>query len=508
MGFNALVVKPFRKKKMNNFKPVRLEIPNHVDYIETATSVLESYAQMLGFSHIDCSKAMVGLEEAITNIIRHAYPEKDEGTIKITLEDTESGLRILILDDGAPIDSENFHALNIDRLKKELPESGLGLFLIHILFEKSAFETIGQKGNLTTLEKHISTNTHIHPAHKQMETEDLKTATREVKYSVRLFETKDALSVSKLAYIAYHHTYPFDHIYIPAKVKAMNKSGELISAVAGLNDSGEIISHSALELSGNSSRIAEIGVAFTDPNYRGHGTINQLWDFLLNDLAVARKIKAVYASCVTSHPFSQKAALKFGMTECALMLAITDSLTFKNIKQKGPQRESLLICMKAYDNTKAETIFTPQRHKQIVSTIFNSIGIKLILKDTGHENQIPEFSRTSLRIIKTAGINIAKIYVDNYGHDFYECIAQEHKLLCVERYETIYIHLSLSHPMTPQVSDHLENIGYIFCGIMPDDNNYNLVLQFLNNQSMDFSQIVAYSELGKSLIKYIEKSYK
>ncbi len=491
---------------MKKFRPVNFEIPNHIDYIEIATSALESYTQMLGFSHVDCSKAMVGLEEAIANIIRHAYPEKDEGTIKITLEDIDSGLRIRILDDGAPIDSDSFHSLNINVLPEEIPESGLGIFLIHKLFEKSAFETIGQKGNLTTLEKHISAKAHIHTNDKRMESEEPVKAANDVNFTIRLFDPKDALGVSKLAYIAYHHTYPFEHIYIPARVKEMNKSGGLISAVAGLDESGEIISHSALELSSNPTSIAEIGVAFTNPNYRGHGTINHLWDFLLNDVAVARKIKAVYASCVTAHPFSQKAALKFGMTECALMLAITESLTFKDIKQKGSQRESFLICIKVYDKSKVETIFPPQCHREAISMIFNNMGVKLILGDLNEQNVVPVISRSSIRINRTTGINIAKIFVDNYGHDFYERIAQQHKSLCVERCETIYIHLNLSHPMTPQASDHLEAMGYIFCGIMPDDNNYMLVLQFLNNQEIDFSQIVAYSEMGQSLIEYIEQS--
>jgi len=490
---------------MKNFKPVTLEIPNQIEYIEIATSALESFAQMLGFSHIDCSKAMVGFEEVITNIIKHAYPENDEGTIKITLEDTELGLRIRVLDDGAPIDSEKFHALNLNVLPDELPSSGLGQLLIQRLFEKSAFETIGQGGNLTTLEKHVRASTHLHPNDKQMESEEPAKPTEKINYTVRLFEPKDALGVSKLAYIAYHHTYPFEHIYIPAKVKEMNKTGNLVSAVAGLDDGGEIISHSALELSGHSSGIAEIGVAFTNPAYRGHGTINHIWDFLLNDVAVARNLKAVYASCVTAHPFSQKAALKFGMAESALMLAVTEGLAFKKIKQIGTQRESLLITTKVYDTTNVETLYLPQRHQQIIATIFYQLGVKTILRKPGQQNVAPFIARSSLRIFKMPGINITKIYVDNYGSDFYESIAKEHKALCVERIESIYIHLNLNHPWSPQASNLLEDMGYVFCGIMPADNNYQLVLQFLNNQFIDFSHIVAYSEMGKRLIKYIEK---
>ena len=63
----------------------------------------------------------------------------------------------------------------------------------------------------------------------------------------------------------------------------------------------------------------------------------------------------------------------------------------------------------------------------------------------------------------------------------------------------------MSDPFTPVVCNDIEALGFFFSGIHPgDDGIAYLVLQYLNNQVMDYSVLNLDSDFGKGLANYVK----
>jgi serine/threonine-protein kinase RsbW len=67
----------------------------------------------------------------------------------------------------------------------------------------------------------------------------------------------EASEVSKSVYKTYGYSYPFEYVYYPEKIIALNEGGKIHSAVA-LADESEIAGHCALHYWDENPQIAEI----------------------------------------------------------------------------------------------------------------------------------------------------------------------------------------------------------------------------------------------------------
>jgi serine/threonine-protein kinase RsbW len=82
----------------------------------------------------------------------------------------------------------------------------------------------------------------------------------------------------------------------------MNIKGELISYVA-VSDNNEIMGHLALEIEERDPNFPQVGMAFVNPKYQGHGCMRILNTKMIED-AEKENFYGIYARGVTTHPFS------------------------------------------------------------------------------------------------------------------------------------------------------------------------------------------------------------
>ena len=62
---------------------LKMELPSNPDALCVVRNALEQLAQMLGFPEDECRAVVLAVDEALTNIIRHAYQGKADQPIKI-----------------------------------------------------------------------------------------------------------------------------------------------------------------------------------------------------------------------------------------------------------------------------------------------------------------------------------------------------------------------------------------------------------------------------------------
>jgi serine/threonine-protein kinase RsbW len=76
--------------------------------------------------------------------------------------------------------------------------------------------------------------------------------------------------------------------------------------------------------------------------------------------------------------------------------------------------------------------------------------------------------------------------------------------LCLRRVETVYLSLPLRDSATAEFLPSFEKMHFFFCGIEPDfAGEHRLLMQFLNNQVVNYSAIKMDSQLGCDLLEYV-----
>ena len=94
----------------------------------------------MGFDERSVYALQMAVDEACSNIIRHAYGGEGRGNISLQVEQTTSGVKITIEDNGTPFNPDIVPKPDIEAPLEARGEGGLGLFLIRQLMDEVSFE--------------------------------------------------------------------------------------------------------------------------------------------------------------------------------------------------------------------------------------------------------------------------------------------------------------------------------------------------------------------------------
>jgi anti-sigma regulatory factor (Ser/Thr protein kinase) len=97
-------------------------------------AAVEQLTEVEGFSPPECRSITRAVDEAVANVIRHAYQSKKNNRIDVCCKRVSAmvngkqrrGLEIQLLDRGLPFDHAKLHARSLDEVKP----GGLGLHFI------------------------------------------------------------------------------------------------------------------------------------------------------------------------------------------------------------------------------------------------------------------------------------------------------------------------------------------------------------------------------------------
>ena len=99
---------------------------------------------------------MLAVDEACTNIIKHAYRSFPDGEIKIELKYNQEKFTILIIDYGNTFDPEIVPDPDLRKYYDEGKSGGLGMYLMKTLMDEVKYISIPGKYNQVVLSKNIS----------------------------------------------------------------------------------------------------------------------------------------------------------------------------------------------------------------------------------------------------------------------------------------------------------------------------------------------------------------
>jgi len=89
---------------------IRFAMPSDPRYLPVVRGAIGPLAAAIGWGECDCLAITLAVDEALTNVIRHAYHNRTDGLIQLECRESEYGLEIALLDTGDAPDVANICA--------------------------------------------------------------------------------------------------------------------------------------------------------------------------------------------------------------------------------------------------------------------------------------------------------------------------------------------------------------------------------------------------------------
>jgi anti-sigma regulatory factor (Ser/Thr protein kinase) len=480
---------------MNKIR-AQIKIPNDRSYLAVVQHFVEQVAALAAMPATEAHDLNLAIDEAFMQVLHRGFESGAAADVTLLFECVSGEARITLNDSGRPFASPQTGDPLLD-LGLDAEEKGLGTAIMQAMCDEVQVHRVGHREWETVLIKRF--------ASPELAAEATATAgpgsgSVPSDFEIRPLRPEEAVEVSRLAFLAYGDTYFHPYIYFPDQINQLIERGRLHSWMA-VTPTGEIAGHTALVMASPTAAVAEIAVAITKPAYRGHGCLDALATGVLT-AAAERGLKMVYATAVTSHPYSQQAARTHGLRECALLVAAAPAARFRAIQESERQRETFMLMVLPLTKPRQTIIHAPATHARMVRQLCDWLGYEYA-SPTGTAAPIGE--RTIIHTIVEHDYHAAVMTLDSYGMDFSETLHAQLRRLMAHEIEPVYLSLPLDDPATATLAGEAETLGFFFSGIAPiDSGDIHLRLIHLGSIVYDYSNLRVASDEGRALLGYVQ----
>lgn len=101
------------------------------------------YAKEFGFNKQDVADIQLAVDEAYTNIIKHAYQHDEQKKVDIELGYNSNVFWVSLMDTGDAFDPSSYSKPDVRQKIKEKKRGGVGVYLIRKLMDDVQYHTEG-----------------------------------------------------------------------------------------------------------------------------------------------------------------------------------------------------------------------------------------------------------------------------------------------------------------------------------------------------------------------------
>ncbi len=139
----------------NILKTKKLIVKSRTENLSKIRDFISSNAASAGLSRDDIDKMILAVDEACTNVIKHAYKFSPDGDILIEVKYDKSTFTITIEDNGISFDPDIVPSPDLEKYYREHRVGGLGMYLMKTLMDEVKYKSIPGKFNRVSLTKKI-----------------------------------------------------------------------------------------------------------------------------------------------------------------------------------------------------------------------------------------------------------------------------------------------------------------------------------------------------------------
>jgi len=140
----------------NKNKFSELRVKSKTENLSVVRDFVSENALNAGINLATVENIMLAVDEACTNIIKHAYKSSPEGEIIINIEYSKNKFTITIIDYGKSFEPDRVPLPDLQKYYREHKVGGLGIYLMRSLMDDVKYTSVPGKYNQVLLSKNIS----------------------------------------------------------------------------------------------------------------------------------------------------------------------------------------------------------------------------------------------------------------------------------------------------------------------------------------------------------------
>ncbi len=133
-----------------------LKVKSTTDNLERIREFIKSVSAQSGFSDDVIDKISLAVDEACTNIIKHAYKNSPNGDIVINAKLFDNKLTVSITDFGLDFNPDSVPVPDIKKYYQQHKVGGLGIYLMKKLMDEVKYNPSVDNKNQVVLVKYLS----------------------------------------------------------------------------------------------------------------------------------------------------------------------------------------------------------------------------------------------------------------------------------------------------------------------------------------------------------------
>jgi len=133
-----------------------LIVKSKTENLSLIRDFISSKASNAGIIVEEIENIMLAVDEACTNIIKHAYHSDPEGKIIVKVEYNSADFKIIIEDYGSSFNPDEISDPDLRQYHKDKKVGGLGMYLMKTLMDDVKYVSVPGKCNRVILSKKIN----------------------------------------------------------------------------------------------------------------------------------------------------------------------------------------------------------------------------------------------------------------------------------------------------------------------------------------------------------------
>lgn len=130
-----------------------ISVQASTEHLAEVRDFVATHASEFGFTKKDVDDIRLAVDEAYTNIIKHAYKNDGDQSVEIELGYNSNTFWISLLDTGDTFDPETYSKPDVRRKIKEKKRGGVGVYLIRKLMDDVEYNTKGSVNEIRMTKK-------------------------------------------------------------------------------------------------------------------------------------------------------------------------------------------------------------------------------------------------------------------------------------------------------------------------------------------------------------------
>jgi len=126
-------------------------IPSNPHYLSVVRAVTGQISSVAGMSGKEADKVKLAVDEACSNVIKHAYRGKTDRKIVVQFRIADDSFVVIIEDNGIKASPNKIKGRDFDDIRP----GGLGIHLIERAFDTMSFDKRKKRGNRLRLMRRI-----------------------------------------------------------------------------------------------------------------------------------------------------------------------------------------------------------------------------------------------------------------------------------------------------------------------------------------------------------------